>query len=259
MFCPVFLLDLLDISGASMYVLSKMSRDMKRFHDIQLVTLDLDDTLWPCDEVIQKAEEELHAYLRERASRLAQIHDIESLRQHRLQIMQTRPDIAHDLTVVRSSSLRQLLAEFGYGPHLSEQAMQIFLEARNKVMPFPEVSLVLKILMQDYCVISVTNGNSDIARTPLKDHFHFSLTAADVGAAKPSPELFQNALELAGVEPHRAVHIGDDPQRDIHAARRLGMHAVWVNRKALAWPKELVPPEASLSDLSDLPDLLNNI
>lgn len=232
---------------------------MNDFHDIHLVTLDLDDTLWPCDEVIQHAEVELLAYLRQQASRLAEVHDIESLRHHRLQLMQTRPDIAHDLTAVRQSSLRLLLEEFSYDPQLSEQAMDIFLEARNRVTPFPDVLPVLNVLMRKYYVVSVTNGNSDIQRTPLRDHFHFSLTAAEVGAAKPSPELFHSALDLAGVAANCAVHVGDDPQRDIFAARGVGMHTVWMNRKAVPWPEELPPPDASMHNLYELPDLLCSI
>jgi putative hydrolase of the HAD superfamily len=105
----------------------------------------------------------------------------------------------------------------------------------------------------------VTNGNSDIQRTALKDHFHFSLTAAEVGAAKPSPELFQSALELAGVTPNCAVHVGDDPQRDILAARRVGMRTVWINRKAAPWPEQLPPPDASTDNLYELPDLLRSM
>jgi putative hydrolase of the HAD superfamily len=232
---------------------------MNGFHDIHLVTLDLDDTLWPCEEVIQQAEVELLDYLRQQASRLVKVHDIESLRQHRMQFMRARPDIAHDLTAVRLYSLRLLLEKFDYDPQLSEQAMEIFLEARNRVTPFPDVLPVLDVLMRNYYVVSVTNGNSDIQRTPLKNHFHFSLTAAEVGAAKPSPEMFHSALDFAGVAANCAVHVGDDPQRDILAAQGVGMHTVWMNRKASPWPEELPPPDASMGNLYELPDLLCSI
>ena len=45
---------------------------MSDFSDIGLITLDLDDTLWPCDSVIRKAEEALFQFLRQQAARLTE-------------------------------------------------------------------------------------------------------------------------------------------------------------------------------------------
>ena len=43
--------------------------------DISLITLDLDDTLWPCEPVILAAERALHHWLGQRTPRLAMAHD----------------------------------------------------------------------------------------------------------------------------------------------------------------------------------------
>lgn len=59
---------------------------------------------------------------------------------------------------------------------------------------------------------------------PLFDHWSFS---DEVGAYKPSPVIFEHALEgLGGIAPERAAHIGDLRRTDIAGARAMGMTAV---------------------------------
>lgn len=48
------------------------------------------------------------------------------------------------------------------------------------------------------------------------------VTSAEVGAAKPDPAIFRAALERLGVEPGRALHVGDSPE-DEQGARAAGM------------------------------------
>jgi putative hydrolase of the HAD superfamily len=219
---------------------------------IELITVDLDDTVWPCLETIRRAEEALYAWLGGRAPRLTAAHDQTSLREHRRALVQANPAIAHDVTAVRRDSLAELLTAFGYAAELSDEALEVFLEHRNRVEPYPEVAPVLRVLATRYRLVSVTNGNSDVARTPLRGLFHLSLTASDVGAAKPDPALFRSALDWAGVAPSRALHLGDHPHLDVEAARAFGMRAVWVNRDGRSWPAGLEPPGAEVTDMQGL-------
>jgi putative hydrolase of the HAD superfamily len=48
------------------------------------------------------------------------------------------------------------------------------------------------------------------------------VTSADAGAAKPDAAIFRRALERLGVEPGRALHVGDSPE-DEQGARAAGM------------------------------------
>lgn len=227
-------------------------------HPIELITLDLDETLWPCLAPIQRAEAALHAWLGQQAPRLAQALSQEALRAHRRDLIARQPDIAHDVTAIRLTSLRMLLDEFGHDPDLATEGMALFLEHRNQVEPFPDVVPVLRVLAANYRLVSVTNGNADPERTPLRGLFHLSLTAADVGAARPHPALFQAALDWAGLAPHQAVHIGDHPHYDVQAARDRGLHVLWLNREGQAWPEELEPPPAEIADLHGLLAWLSN-
>jgi FMN phosphatase YigB (HAD superfamily) len=59
---------------------------------------------------------------------------------------------------------------------------------------------------------------------PLFDHWSFS---DDVGAYKPSPVIFEHALEgLGGVLPERTAHVGDLRRTDVAGALALGMTSV---------------------------------
>jgi len=218
-------------------------------HAFELLTIDLDDTLWPCAPTIERAEAVLYAWLERTAPRLTEVYDREAMRRHRRALMTSRPEIAHDLTAVRRHSLRGLLAAHGYDVALADDAVALFLEHRNRVAPYADVLPTLRALGAEYPLVSITNGNANVARTPLRGLFGRSLTAADVGARKPAPNLFLGALRWGRVSPERALHLGDDPYRDVEAARRLGMTAVWINRSSAPWPHALAPPAGEVADL----------
>ncbi len=174
------------------------------------------------------------------------------MREHRSATGRAYPGIAHDLTEVRLRSLAILLQQAGYPRELAHAASAVFREARNRVTPFDEVVDNLARLREHYTLVSVTNGNSQIEHTPLHASFHHSLTAAEVGAAKPDPAIFEAASRRAEVPLGAFLHVGDDPLRDIQAARDIGLTTVWVNRYASAWPDELEPADLEVRDIAEL-------
>ncbi len=223
-----------------------------------LLTIDLDDTLWPCLPTIKQAERELYDWLSGQVPELTEAYAPEDLRAHRRQLAIDRPRLAHDVTALRLESLRLLMAAFDRPPELAQRASAVFRRARNRVEPFFEVAEVLGRLKSRYVLVSVTNGNAQVEHTPLCGCFHLSLSAADVGAAKPDPALFEAARAYAGVAAPETLHLGDDPRLDVEAARRHGQRAVWMNRERKAWPEELEPPELEVQDLRQLEAFLSD-
>jgi putative hydrolase of the HAD superfamily len=221
-------------------------------HPVHLLTFDLDDTLWPCMPVIQAAERAVHDWFREAAPVIAERYDIDSLREHRIRVARENPHWAHDLTGIRLHSYRQLARRHGLDESIAEQANAVFRRERNKVTPWPDVVEALRALREHFVLVAVSNGNAQIEHTPLADCFHHAFMAEEVGAAKPDPALFHAAAEVSGIPLSQAAHVGDDPHRDVEAARRAGMHAVWVNRNGTAWPDDLSPPDHTVSDLRAL-------
>jgi len=223
-----------------------------RRHRYRLLTFDLDETLWPCMPVIEAAEAQLYHWLQRVAPRLTATHTTTTLRQQRQQLAQQQPDIAHDVTALRHRSLTQLLQQFGYPTTLADEAQQRFQRARNRVEPFADVIPVLHQLRHHHTLIALTNGNAEVAQTPLADYFDHAFTAAAVGAAKPAPNLFHAAITQAGVTAATTLHIGDDPALDCDAARQIGIDAVWVNRRGHEWPNTLPPPRHTITELHAL-------
>ena len=88
--------------------------------------------------------------------------------------------------------------------------------------------------------------------TGLLDLVDGVVTSADAGSAKPAPEVFERALELAGVEASEALHVGDSLDNDIAGARAAGIRAVLVQRVG-------EPPDGvtTLRSLEQLPSVLS--
>jgi FMN phosphatase YigB (HAD superfamily) len=70
---------------------------------IRLITIDLDDTVWPCAPVIRDAEQALYAWLGGAGAALTASTMPIACAQQRLALMRQRPEIAHDVTGVRCS------------------------------------------------------------------------------------------------------------------------------------------------------------
>jgi putative hydrolase of the HAD superfamily len=75
------------------------------------------------------------------------------------------------------------------------------------------------------------------------------VTSAVIGARKPSPAIFEAALEIAGVVPARARHVGDSVEEDVEGARAAGITPILVRRDGRAGPPG-VPTIASLAELA---------
>jgi HAD superfamily hydrolase (TIGR01549 family) len=69
-----------------------------------------------------------------------------------------------------------------------------------------------------------------LAQDGLLQHFSATVYSMDVGHAKPRPEPFQRALELAGVSAHEALHVGDIERTDVGGALAIGMRAVRLDQ-----------------------------
>jgi len=67
--------------------------------------------------------------------------------------------------------------------------------------------------------VTVHNHLAELGLTP---YFSSVVTAAETGARKPDPALFRRTLELLGVEPARAAHVGDS-ESDREGAHAAGM------------------------------------
>jgi putative hydrolase of the HAD superfamily len=219
---------------------------------LRVLSLDLDDTLWPVGPVIARAEIDLLEWLRERFPRAAEGHDVDSMRALRAGVALRFPGQGHDLTFLRRQALAAQLCAAGYGDAEADEALEVFLAARNRVQCYPDVHPALTRLQARYRLFALSNGNADVARCGLGHFFAGHITARSAGAAKPDPRIFAELLKAAGVDPAQVLHVGDDPLADVVGATRAGLQAVWLNRDARAWPADLAPPARTVTTLAEL-------
>ncbi len=218
----------------------------------RVISLELDDTLWPVAPVIAAAETALFDWLKSRYPQAAAGHSVESMRLLRAGIAAQFPGHGHDLSFLRRRALAAQFAAAGFAESLAEEAMEVFLAERNRVECYADVRPSLARLRGRYRLFAVSNGNADLQRCGLGDLFDGHVTAAAAGAAKPDARIFSVLWRLAGVSAAEVLHIGDDPLADVVGARQAGMQAVWLNREARRWPDEFAPPTRTISTLAEI-------
>ncbi|MDD3448704.1 MAG: HAD family hydrolase [Gammaproteobacteria bacterium] len=224
---------------------------------VRAITFDLDDTLWDNRPVLLAAEAALHAWLEAHYPRITARHSVESLRAERLALAEREPRLRHHMTALRKASLAAAAAAAGYPAEpTAAAAFEVFLAARQRVTPYPDVvPAILRLRAAGLVVGALTNGNADVRRIGLGHLFAFALQAEEVGAPKPHPRLFEAACERAGVAPGALLHVGDEPETDIAGARAAGVRAVWMNRLGHPPPAEH-RPDAEVRDMDGLLELL---
>ena len=94
------------------------------------------------------------------------------------------PQQGHDYTFLRRTVLGRIGAAANYDEQFVDKAMEVFDEVRNDVVVFPEVRPALEALCNDYKLIAVTNGNSNLQVIGIDDLFHDVVSASAAGVAR---------------------------------------------------------------------------
>jgi 2-haloalkanoic acid dehalogenase type II len=220
------------------------------------ICLDLDDTLWEIGGVIERAEVAMLEWLARDYPRVTDVHDVHSMRAVRQRMTVEYPGMRHDFTFLRRQALVWHAREAGYPERLADEAFEVFFAARNEVDVFEDVVPALERLRTRFRLMTLSNGNADLARIGLARYFERTLAARDAGAAKPDRRIFQALLQGAGLDPGQVLYAGDDPWVDVEGARTAGLRAAWVNRFGRSWPEELERPDLTVRDLGELADRL---
>ncbi len=220
---------------------------------VRAITLDLDDTLWPVWPTIQRAEQVLSDWLTAHAPRTAALSaDAELKKAVRAEINARHADRAHDLSFLRLQSIRALLQQAGDPVHLAEPAFEAFFAERQRVDLFEDALPALRFWSQRYPVVALSNGNADVHRVGIGQHFQASVSAKSLGVAKPDLRIFLAGAEAAGVAPQEVLHIGDDAHADGVGALAAGMQVAWLNREGQDWTHGDTRPHLEVRDLHAL-------
>ncbi len=228
-----------------------------------VITLDLDNTLWDLDPVLWQAEDTIYQLLEKRCPRLTERFDAKTLRNERIKFWQANPQLKHQISLMRQQSLAHVIMqcnyERDYAEKVSQEAFALFLDLRHQVTLFETAHPLLETLAQDFTLGALSNGNADLSRLGLDHLFDFHFSAEQLNASKPDPRIFQAAIDHSGVSGEKILHVGDHPKEDIAGAQALGMATIWFNPNSKPWPDELTPADAQVQCLSKIPELINQL
>jgi putative hydrolase of the HAD superfamily len=125
----------------------------------------------------------------------------------------------------------------------------------------PGIIEVLEALRGDGMALGIVSNwdqrlFSLCAGLEIAQYFDIIIASGVVGASKPSPEIFREALRQARVAPRETVHVGDSLEDDILGAARVGIRPIWLAPHHD--PRELdVYRAQNITVIQDIRDLLS--
>jgi 2-haloacid dehalogenase len=129
--------------------------------------------------------------------------------------------------------------------------------------PYPDTVDALTRLKSKYKLAIISNIDDDLfahSARHLRVPFDYVITAQQVGSYKPSHWNFESALARIGLPRDKVLHVAESLYHDILPASELGLHSVWVNRRAArgglgASKTATGVPDLEVVDLKSLADL----
>ncbi len=103
------------------------------------------------------------------------------------------------------------------------------------IVPFPYLAEALACLKKNGIRIGAGTNMTAYAqylklrKLELLDAFDFIVTSEEALAEKPKETFFERCAERAGCAPEECLFIGDETEKDVNGARRIGMHALLVS------------------------------
>ncbi len=225
-------------------------------HRIRAITLDLDDTLWAIDPVIRRAEARLWEWLGDNYPRIPDEFSTEGILEVRESVMAEHWERSHDFRFLRKKVLARIAVDSGYTAELVEPAFEVFDRARNEVELYPDVMPGLELLASDFVLVAVTNGNANLETIGIRHLFHDVVAAAEAGFSKPARPIFDQTVARSGCSPDEILHVGDHPETDVRGAQEAGLRSAWINRNGETWPDDLPEPDAVVTTIPELQELL---
>jgi putative hydrolase of the HAD superfamily len=151
----------------------------------------------------------------------------------------------------------------GEGPGLGACAREIYQEwaACQHFSLYEDVAPTLTVLAERGLRLGLIS-NTHRSLTSFQSHFELerlisaAISSSEHGYMKPHPSIFEAGLRLLDVAAGEAMMVGDSLKQDIEGARRVGMHAVLVNRSSELSARAEIDGVPVIRTLSDLPKLL---
>ena len=174
---------------------------------------------------------------------------------------QARTDPSQPFRTYREAwegAFRQSFAELGIAGNAADATGRFFIDLAQR-QPYPETNEAVRTIQGKYRTAVLSNADNgylmpNLARLDVE--FETVLSSETARVYKPLPGLFEEILRQLGVTPREAVYVGDRQYEDVLGATRVGMNAVWINRRGDPLDPDLPAPDHQILSLSELPVLL---
>ena len=133
---------------------------------LKLITLDLDDTLWPNTKVVIAAENAMWKFVISKFPDLQDSFTDNLISDVRTSLVKKDESLKYDLTRFRKEIIKELLlghgADESSATYYSNEGFNEFFKARNKVQLYKDAKIILERLSRKVNLISLSNGNADL-------------------------------------------------------------------------------------------------
>lgn len=185
----------------------------------------------------------IKSFLSELLSRKGVSADIESLHQRweAIQFEFIQREYRPYKEILRLS-LEATLREFSI-PYEPEDG-DAFAASMPTWKPFLDVPKALSELKRYTRIAIISNTDNDILRESVKlmgVEFDALVTAEDAKVYKPSPRIFEFALQRLNELPERILHVAFGFKYDLAPAKQVGMKTCWLNRSSEPKPEGIEP------------------
>jgi putative hydrolase of the HAD superfamily len=154
---------------------------------------------------------------------------------------------------------RRLLAEFGVHDESMVTEMYAVFSSASSYRLYDDVLPTLDLLSRSHRLGLISNFEAwleeMLVELEVGHLFEVSVISGIEGVEKPDPKIYEKALEVAGVEPGAAVHIGDSPAMDVEPAAKVGIQTILLDR----WNRYPDAGGLRVASLAEIPDLVANL
>jgi 2-haloacid dehalogenase len=142
---------------------------------------------------------------------------------------------------------------------LSTEERQRLLDAYRDLAPFPGTHEALAMLAPRPRWI-LSNGTRAmleplVKSTGLDQVLDGVMTVDDVGVYKPSPRVYQLAIDCLGLAPDQIAFVSSNGW-DAAGAKAFGLTTFWINRDGVPTERHAPPPDYAIGSLSEIAPLL---
>lgn len=102
----------------------------------------------------------------------------------------------------------------------------------GRLPAYPD-SRILKKLCKKYTIAIITNADDIFVRKVLESNripYHFLMTSEMAKSYKPSIEIFEKTLQVANLDRHEVVFVGDSIRVDMMGATGAGIKGILIDR-----------------------------